>query len=704
MPTSTLNYIDQVVSTYDSGSNSAGFEKLDITDTATVEAADMNRLSVKDTLKITNAAGTKTINFPEAGDIPTSALTENFYLAYEPIDAFSGDLSIKKFSDGGFSMSQLASVIDYSSGEQGMLTTFSTDAGGKLVISQDSEYNAFSGRTEILADKLKMTDNILVASNPAGSGAGVYRLTLGNLVASVQILASEITTIGSLTSNTKATSFDKSIEFTVDEMDDHGYNPTMIFNFDGLSTAAGHFSVPTTHGFTFGAAFDITGDTSRRYYNGLITYADEVESGGEIIQYSGFVFETGDYATETTKTLSLEFQDSSSIILSDDVTQIGQDIILTDSTIDLYNTDLNFANNDIIFTDGSRLEVDGNIVLSQSIDKTSDVLVRSLKSSTSLKANTEIQVGVDPTQFNITSEVDGTRITTSAANTIYIDSPLNLSGTLTSTGSVDLTAASSTDCGNFTAQAVSAATVSTTGTISSTSDISSDTKFVLPNDGQLQIINGSGVSSYLDDTQLSLPNGYIACGQDITAETSLLVKGTGGSGITVNAGGVQIDAGDLNIDDGDLTCGTCEFERSTGTIRGTGLRIGANDFELQSSAFIQEDLTVVAGDLTVTAGNVSFPAAPTLTSSVTLKENISEYKRGLSAIMNMKPVTYNRKTKPGTQEFGFIAEEMEKVLPTVVSSPNNVKSIKYTEIIPVLVSALQEQQQKINELESKLSK
>ena len=153
----------------------------------------------------------------------------------------------------------------------------------------------------------------------------------------------------------------------------------------------------------------------------------------------------------------------------------------------------------------------------------------------------------------------------------------------------------------------------------------------------------------------------------------------------------------MNIDDGDLTCGTCEFERSTGTVRGTALRISTGDFELQSSAFIQQDLTVVSGD-------VSFPAAPTLTSSVTLKENISEYKHGLSAIMNMKPVTYNRKKKPGTQEFGFIAEEMEKVLPTVVSSPNNVKSIKYTEIIPVLVSALQEQQQKINELESKLSK
>lgn len=702
MPTSTLNYIDKVVSTYNSGSDSAGFSKLDISDTATMVGADIKNLSVKEVFKLTNLAGNKTINFPDADDIPTSALAEAHYLAYEPIDGSLGNITIKKFEDGGFTMSKLASVIDYGSGSQGMLTTFSTDAGGKLVISQDSEYNAFSGRTEILADKLKMTDNILVASNPPGSGAGVYRLTLGNLVASVQILASEITTIGSLTSNTKATSAHNSIDFTVDEMDTYGYNPTMKFDIDGLSTAAGHFSVPTTHGFTFGAPFEITGDTTRKYYNGVISYIDEIESSGVITQYSGFVFETGDYATEQTKTLSLEFETATSVILTNDVTQIGQDIILTNSEIDLLNSNLNFANNTIIFDDGSNLAVSGDLVLTQSLDDNSTLWVQSLTTSDFVRANNEFRLGEDPNQFRMINEAAGTRIQTTAANTIYIDSPVSLSDNLSSTGTVDLTSASSTTFGDFSAQVASVDSVSSTG------DISSETNFVLPLNGQIKIVNGA-TTSYLDDTQLSLPNGYIACGEDITAGNGLLVQA---GGVQIVAGGVQIDAGGLNIDDGDLTCGTCEFERSTGTVKGTALAIGAGDFQLQSSAFIQDNLTVVQGDLAVTAGaltmgagNIILNDGSTVTSSSRmLKENISEYKRGLSAIMNMKPVTYNRKTKPGTQEFGFIAEEMEKVLPTVVSSPNDIKSIKYTEIIPVLVSALQEQQQKINELESKLSK
>ena len=55
--------------------------------------------------------------------------------------------------------------------------------------------------------------------------------------------------------------------------------------------------------------------------------------------------------------------------------------------------------------------------------------------------------------------------------------------------------------------------------------------------------------------------------------------------------------------------------------------------------------------------------------------------------MNMKPVSYNRKTKTTEdREIGFIAEEMEKVLPTIVSPYKENKGIRYTEIIPVLVS------------------
>ena len=76
--------------------------------------------------------------------------------------------------------------------------------------------------------------------------------------------------------------------------------------------------------------------------------------------------------------------------------------------------------------------------------------------------------------------------------------------------------------------------------------------------------------------------------------------------------------------------------------------------------------------------------------------------------MNIKGVVYSWKTdeykergfSEGTH-YGVIGQEVEKVLPEVVKeSPNGEKSVSYTEIIPVLIEAVKEQQ-KIIETQQK---
>ena len=56
----------------------------------------------------------------------------------------------------------------------------------------------------------------------------------------------------------------------------------------------------------------------------------------------------------------------------------------------------------------------------------------------------------------------------------------------------------------------------------------------------------------------------------------------------------------------------------------------------------------------------------------------------------------------GTQ-MGFIAQELEKVFPSMVVTASNEeksKAVKYNELFPVLVKAIQEQQQMIEKLKS----
>ncbi len=107
----------------------------------------------------------------------------------------------------------------------------------------------------------------------------------------------------------------------------------------------------------------------------------------------------------------------------------------------------------------------------------------------------------------------------------------------------------------------------------------------------------------------------------------------------------------------------------------------------------------------VHVANTVFSAQPdVISSSISYKENVNNFDNGLAYVMNMKPVTYDRKNTQNKNEIGFIAEDIENVLPNIVKSGNGIKGIQYGQIIPVLVSALQEQQQKITELENKINK
>lgn len=109
------------------------------------------------------------------------------------------------------------------------------------------------------------------------------------------------------------------------------------------------------------------------------------------------------------------------------------------------------------------------------------------------------------------------------------------------------------------------------------------------------------------------------------------------------------------------------------------------------------------------------------------KVNISALNSGLNAVMQLKPVSFqwkNEKSRLGTgTSLGFIAQDLEKVLPDAVvhvvtpqeainnakaagkeDLPEDVYGVKYAEIVPVLVKAIQDQQQIINELQERVRK
>lgn len=97
-----------------------------------------------------------------------------------------------------------------------------------------------------------------------------------------------------------------------------------------------------------------------------------------------------------------------------------------------------------------------------------------------------------------------------------------------------------------------------------------------------------------------------------------------------------------------------------------------------------------------------------LTSDARLKRNISSTRHGLSTVMNLRPVEYDKKNSVeasdyNRHEIGFVAQEIKKVLPSLVSEGNDAHktlSVSYTELIPVLTKAIQEQQAQIEALKA----
>jgi hypothetical protein len=108
---------------------------------------------------------------------------------------------------------------------------------------------------------------------------------------------------------------------------------------------------------------------------------------------------------------------------------------------------------------------------------------------------------------------------------------------------------------------------------------------------------------------------------------------------------------------------------------------------------IQQTLTVV--------GNTLIQGTLTETSDISLKENILPLESSLDKVMKLNGVSFNKKATPNVKEIGFIAQEVEAVIPDLVTETNEgIKTVSYSRVTAVLVETIKEQQAQIEELKN----
>jgi hypothetical protein len=166
-----------------------------------------------------------------------------------------------------------------------------------------------------------------------------------------------------------------------------------------------------------------------------------------------------------------------------------------------------------------------------------------------------------------------------------------------------------------------------------------------------------------------------------------------------NSGGVTER---MRIDsNGNLLVGTTSTQSPPQrlTLNYTGVRWGVGPTDGSGNFIIKNDSGV---GVYVNNGGNSWLAY----SDERLKKNIKPLELGLEQIKALKPARFDYKTdeSENSSRVGFIAQEVLPVLPHAVDAPEDSEQmlgVSATEMIPVLVKAIQELEARLAALESK---
>jgi hypothetical protein len=107
------------------------------------------------------------------------------------------------------------------------------------------------------------------------------------------------------------------------------------------------------------------------------------------------------------------------------------------------------------------------------------------------------------------------------------------------------------------------------------------------------------------------------------------------------------------------------------------------------------------------SGNMTVAGEVIANSDIKLKENIEVIPNALEKVTQIRGVTFTRNDQEDKEKrhAGVIAQEVEKVLPEVVMEGNDgIKSVAYGNLVGLLIEAIKEQQEQINNLTDEINK
>jgi hypothetical protein len=136
----------------------------------------------------------------------------------------------------------------------------------------------------------------------------------------------------------------------------------------------------------------------------------------------------------------------------------------------------------------------------------------------------------------------------------------------------------------------------------------------------------------------------------------------------------------------------------------SGILTNATAIGYEATVSFSNTIRLGNTDVTTIGGQVAWTAA----SDSRIKKNIVNSNYGLATVLKLRPVEYNLISND-LRQVGFIAQEVQKLVPEVVTgkegdlSKGEILGITYSNLVPVLAKAIQEQQKQIEDQNAKIA-
>jgi fibronectin-binding autotransporter adhesin len=225
---------------------------------------------------------------------------------------------------------------------------------------------------------------------------------------------------------------------------------------------------------------------------------------------------------------------------------------------------------------------------------------------------------------------------------------------------------------------------------------------------------GVGANVNLSTTQLSVGNATV----NSTVTSTVVTSGSATlGGLTANATQITITGATTLSSNGGVGV--------AGQVLASNGATGAPYWVSPYATITDDNTTAATRYLTMsgsTSGNITSlfvastdltfnPSSGTLTAVVfssssdeRTKENIQTIENAAEIVSKLRGVSFNRKNNK-SKDYGVIAQEVEKVLPDIVTTDEEGwKKVSYDSIIGVLIEAIKDQQDQINNLKALINK